>query len=405
MSPEVLPERRNWAVLAALCIASGAGMAYLIAPASVLPVVMTQLGVTPTEAGWVISAMFGIQAVASIPAGLSLDRLDNRIAITGASLVLAVAGLWGWYSVSVGSFEGLLASRVVGGIANVVVWNGAANVIGRMFPSGDEATALGMFTASAPAGFALGQLTGPQVLNSFGLGGVFAVYGAIGLAGLGCFLALTARMSGWRPDPRSSTPGVLDFRRVVGSYRVWYVAVLGFLAYSLYTFLNSWMPTYMSEIYNLSLAESGLAIAIFPAVGVVSRSVGGMLSDRYFESRRRPVILGSFLFAFPCLVAIIVAPSAYFVVGALVLVGLFIQMSIGLFYVYVRELVQPNVAGTAISFLTAVSVLGSFTSPLIGGFLIQRLHSYLPAFLYAVLITAVGVLLAWFAPKEEAIRG
>jgi hypothetical protein len=75
-----------------------------------------------------------------------------------------------------------------------------------------------------------------------------------------------------------------------------------------------------------------------------------------------------------------------------------IQLGIGLLYTYVRTLVAPNVEATAIAFLTAVSLVGSFSAPVIGGVLIGWSGSYLPAFGYVGLVLLGGFALAWWAP-------
>ena len=92
----------------------------------------------------------------------------------------------------------------------------------------------------------------------------------------------------------TSAPTLTDLGNVVTNRRVWIVGVLGFLGYALYLFVNSWAPSYLTDDLQLSLEVSGALVALFPAVGVVSRVTDGVLSDTLFGGRRRPVVLLSF---------------------------------------------------------------------------------------------------------------
>lgn len=70
-----------------------AGTMYLIAPASVLPVVRAELGIGPAAAGWIVSVMFGTQVLVSVPAGIGIDRLDNRRVVVAVAIGFGAASV------------------------------------------------------------------------------------------------------------------------------------------------------------------------------------------------------------------------------------------------------------------------------------------------------------------------
>ena len=72
--------------------------AYEIVPASFLPLLRSELVVGAVAGSFVISAVYFIQVVIGLPIGFGLDEVDTRTAIVTASLVLVVAGVWGWYA-------------------------------------------------------------------------------------------------------------------------------------------------------------------------------------------------------------------------------------------------------------------------------------------------------------------
>ncbi|WP_227378165.1 MFS transporter [Haladaptatus halobius] len=131
-----------------------------------------------------------------------------------------------------------------------------------------RATVLGLFTASAPPRFVVEQVTGPQIAARLGWQAIFVAYGTLAVVGLVVFLKLRASTGLSRRD--TASPGVLDFKQVFTNVRIWHIAGMGYMAYSLYVFMNSWMPTYLAQEFRFSLANSSLAVALFPAVGILS---------------------------------------------------------------------------------------------------------------------------------------
>ena len=385
----------RWGLLAGASFAGISLGAYELAPASVTPLIRDSLGIGSSAAGLVVGVMFGTAVVASLPAGVVLDRTDSRWALAAAVVGLVVAGGWGWLAATGGAYWSLLASRILGGVAYTVVWNAGIDVVGRSFDAEYQATAVTVFTASGPIGFAVGQGGAPIVAEAFGWAAIFPVFSLPALLGLALFWP-TSRGHGRISD--GDVPTLADFGAVVTSPRVWTVGGLAFLGYGLYLFINNWAPSYLNQELALSLGLSGLIVALFPAVGVIGRVSGGLLSDRFFDGRRRPVMLLAFLVAAPVTAGFTLLRPVPVVVGGLLVAGLAIQLCLGLSFAYVRELVEPTVAATAVAFLTSVGLAGAFVSPILGGAVIDA-AGYETAFFLVGGLGFLGVLLAWYAPE------
>lgn len=369
------------------------GTMYLIAPASVLPVVREELSIGPAAAGWIVSVMFGTQVLVSIPAGIGIDRLNNRRVVVAVALGFVVTSVWSWFAAGNADYWSFMASRGFAGALLAVGWNASVNVTRRSVNERHRATVLGVFTASAPIGFALSHLYAPVTVERLGWNSIFLVPAVLAAIGASVFVVASHRRDLTGGDSQSA--GVSDFGRVLSNRRLWNVALLAFLAYSVYVFVNSWVPSFLTEEVGLSLGESGFLVALFPAIGIISRSGGGVVADRLFGSRNRPVILASFVVTAPAVVAIMVVSRLILVFLALAITGLFVQLGIGLFYAYIDQIVEPNVAGTAIAVLSTLGFLGSFSAPVVAGMLIEWSESYTPAFAYATTAALLGVGLAW----------
>ncbi|WP_394352717.1 nitrate/nitrite transporter [Halorubellus sp. JP-L1] len=390
---------RTIALVAGMFVLSAAAGAYEIAPASVIPLVRDGLQIGPTAAGWLVSVMYLTAVVLSVPVGVALDRFDVRNAVTAAALALLVAGVWGWVAATEGSYWSLFASRALGGFAYVVFWNAGADVVGQAVDADVRATAVSAFTASAPVGFAFGQFGSPLVADAFGWPAIFPFFATVAVLGMATFLAATAGES-FRDVVETPPASRAQFRSVFANRAVWTLATLSFLAFSLYLFLNTWLPSYLENQLDVSLALAGALTALFPAVGVVARTGGGVLSDRFFGGARRPVVVLSFLGTTPALVGFVAIAEVPAVVAFTVVSGFTIQLSLGLLFTYVTEVVPEEVTTTAISTMTSVGLFGAFLAPIVAGELIER-SGYQAAFLAGLVVALAGVVLAWRAPDVE----
>lgn len=389
--------RAWWSTWGLVCSASlmsiGLG-AYEIGPASVTPVIRESLAIGPSAAGFIVGVMFGVAVVGSIPIGAILDRTDSRIALAVAVSALVLAGVWGWVAGQAGAYVSLIASRVIGGLAYAVVWNAGIDIISRATAAERRATAVGVFTASGPIGFAIGQGVSPVIAGRFGWPAIFVVFPVLAAVGLVAFWPVSRGLG------RSSggTPTLGEFGATLRNRDVWLVGVLGFLGYSIYLFVNSWGSSYLTEVIGLSLSTSGLLIAVFPAVGILARMSSGILSDRMFGGRRRPVLLGSFLVAGPVVLAFPLLETVPVLAACLFVAGFAVQLTLGLSFAYVRELVDPSVAATAVAFLTSVGLSGAFIAPIAGGAIIDT-AGYDAAFFIAGVAGLLGIGVAWRAPE------
>ncbi len=369
----------------------------MIAPAGTMPGMMAGLSVGPSIAGLVVSVTFGVQILASVPAGMLVDSRDPRWVVAGAVAALAVSGAWGTAAALAGDVPSLLVSRLLGGTASVVIWNASVIIIGSAFPAASRGTAIGIFTAGAPAGFALTQVGGPIVESALGWQYVFVVPGVLALLP---FVAFWATSTGMHVGSGStSTPTRAEFARVFYDGRVALVGAMSFLAFSLFVLLNSWLPTYFTQEVGIPVATGGLLVALFPTVGIVSRFGGGVVSDYVFDSRRRPVAILSFLVGTPAAVVLGWTSGVVAVLVLLVVAGFFIQLGMGSFFAYAREVVDPVVAGTAVAVVTGASSSGAFLAPVVAGWLIGATDDYLSVFVLAGVLGVAGFAVSLRAPE------
>jgi MFS family permease len=400
--------RSGTAYLLGAWLLSAAVHVYVIMPASVLPRIAAGLAVPQTTAVWLISAVLVAWAVTNFGVGVAVDSVGDYVVVAVGGAVAVGAALAGWFVAVDGSFRLLIGTRVVAGVAIGAVWIASTTLVGRLFTARRRATALGVFTTSAPAGFAVGQVVGPRVTDAAGWPAIFAVGGLLSAGGFAVFVVTHLAVdeaSNSRPDGKTedATAGPSlrqSFAAALRNRTVVVGAAAAFVAYSLYLFLNSWLPTYLAEEFALSVDASGLLAAVFPAMGIVSRAGGGVISDQLFGHRRLPVLKWSFVVTTPLLVLLALSTSIPVLVVLLVVGGLVIQLTFGVVYSYVQEAVDPTNEGTALSILGSAGITGAFSAPVVAGALIDLTGAYTAAFAYAVALAAFGVGLVFFVAEQ-----
>lgn len=373
--------------------------AWAISPASVLLEVMADLAIRETAAAWIITAPQVAATVAGIPIGMYLDRIDQRHAVFGAAGLLLLVGVGGSLVAAEAAYWALIGTRFIGGIALVTIWTAQTTMVTRAFPAKVEATAVSVFVTGYPVGYAIGQFTAPIIAEVLDWTATFGIYGAVGFGFAVVFWIIGRGV----PDASGSgnSPSLGELGRALGSKGVWGVALLSLFSYMLYMIFNGWMPTYIAQTFDLGLRKSGLYTALFPAIGILARPSGGLLAERVFGGRGRPVIAISFVVAGLMAIAMALGHSLIALMVGLVAAGFAIQMQFGLLYALVQRFVPLNVGSTAVAVVSAVGWLGSVLGPPAVGAGIEALGSYEILFGLSVVIAFLGLLTVWRIAEPE----
>lgn len=146
---------------------------------------------------------------------------------------------------------------------------------------------------------------------------------------------------------------------------------------------------------------SGLLVAVFPTIRVVSRIGSGLLSARVFGGRRQPIVLGSFAVAAPLVLVFTRFRSLPLLVVLLLLTGFAVQLTLSLSFTYVSEVVDSRVAATAVAFQTSIGLTGAFLAPIAGGIVVDQ-AGFDTAFLLAGILAIFAIAVAWVALESRS---
>jgi len=87
--------------------------------------------------------------------------------------------------------------------------------------------------------------------------------------------------------------------------------------------------------------------------------------------------------------------------AALLLTGFAVQLTLGLSFTYICEVVDSRVAATAVAFQTSIGLAGAFLAPIAGGIVVDQ-AGFDTAFLLAGILAIFGIAVAWVAPEPRS---
>lgn len=344
-----------------------------------LPVIIDDLAITPFLAGIALSAMSLFRAGMQYPSGRLADDLTRTTVILGAlGLVvasLAVLALTPTYAV-------FLAGVVLFGIAS------------GLYDPADRALLSDLFSEKRGRAFGI-HMMGSDMSGILAAGlAVWVVSVATWRAAfLPSLVALTLippllyRLSRESVVVSSVELGARSTgARLFGEARMRWLL----LSYSLFVFasiaVTSFLPTFLTEVHGVSLAVASSAFALLYAVGIVSKPVSGIVSDRF----PRAVVAGTGLAVGGAGLAVVVSAP-----GATVAVAGFLLYALGQRAVppalqahLMDQFPEDSMGGDLGAMRTVYMGVGSL-GPAYAGFLANRL-GYVAAYTSLIGLFALG---------------
>ncbi len=354
------------------------------------PLLKTELGLTNTGFGLLISAFFWVYAPAQLLAGWAAQRFC-------AYRVLAFGlALWAVATMAMGlahGFAALFALRLLLGLGEAAAFPCASKLIAdhvppERFGQANSATALGL-----SFGPAFGIYVGGMLMAGFGWRASFIGFGALSLLWLIPWLMLK------RDAPRlHPTPDHVPTLRAIASRRPAIAAALGHFCinYSFY-FLLAWLPLYLVKTHGFSLVQMGAIGGMLYFVAGLSALGFGYLPDRWIANgasvnrARKTMLVGGLLITAATLAAAALG-NATIAIGALFVGQAVSGMTGSNLYAAGQTLAGPSASGKRVGFQNAVGNLAGIVAPALTGWLVDQNGNFGAAFAIAAGISLFGAL-------------
>ncbi|WP_028795483.1 MFS transporter [Thalassobaculum salexigens] len=318
-------------------------------------------GLSPTDIGTVMGAMFFASAVVQLPTGLLFDRIGAKRTLVAMGLV-AVCGIV-LFAVAENTWA-LVTGRFMIGLGHGGVITAVYLIAMGWAPPDRVAQATASLVGIA-GGIGGVMATAPLelLLSEVGLTTTFLVVAALTLA-FTIVIQFTVRdgpaSGGVRRDPETFAQSLAGLWEVIRMPELRRIYVMGFCFTAPFMTIGGlWAGPYFTDVQGLSHEQASLALLIM----VVALHVGTFLYgplERFAASRKR-LILWAVALEVACLGVLAIWPAApIYVAGPI----LFVFGCVAPFFVvlasHARGFVPPHRAGRAITTINLAGLTGVF---------------------------------------------
>ncbi len=336
------------------------------------------------------SAFFWTYAAFQIVAGWLVDRYNVNWVYGLGYLLWSVAMLLTGYVEGIAMLFGL---RLLLGIGESVAYPAYSRIISRGIQPEHRGVANALVDAGSKMGPALGVLLGGLFMGRFGWRFFFVATGGASLLWLVPWMFFAPREAVMLPGEEQRTPGMA---RIFRERSAWGTFIGLFCSNYAWYFLVFWLPNYFREARHYTQQEMSVFGSI-PFWGVAAASLfGGWMSDRWIARGESITRVRKFFVAMGLGLATLMLPAAMIQNSKLSLTLLTIAcLSFGLFssnvWAVTQTLAGPSASGKWTGLQNGFGNISGVFGPWLTGWLVQRTHSYVAAFLVTAIFLAGGV--------------
>jgi MFS family permease len=374
---------------------------------SVFPLLEREMQLTPVELGLLGSAFAWVYGLMAPLAGMVVDRVTRKTAILGGLHVWSIICMATALSTN---FRHLFFFRAAEGLGETFYFPASMSLLSDYHGRATRSRAMGLHQTSVYVGTIGGGFFAGLIGQHYGWRLSFIVFGALGVVlgiALHWLLIEPRRGAADRADLTGrDTPAVAPVRLTLGQFlrllarTPTLLCLMGafMCANFVAVVLLSWMPKFLFDKFQMSLAMAGLTATIFVQLAsMVGAPIGGWLADAW--RRRTPRgrmaiqaigVIGGAPFVALCGLT----PSVGTVMAALTFWGLFKGFYDANIFASVFDVVRPEARGTAAGFMNAFGWLaGGGSAPVVIGIIAQRESLGLAIALASTVYLAAGALL------------
>ena len=199
------PNPRRWQILAVLCVSLFVIVMDNTIVNVALPTLARELDAGTSSLQWIVDAYTLVFAGLLLAAGGLGDRFGRKGALLAGLALFGAFSTAGAFASSTGQ---LISARAVMGVGAALIFPTTLAIVVNVFTEPRErAAAIGIWTAIAGVGVALGPISGGWLLEHFSWGSVFLVNVPVTVAGIVGTLVLVPRSRDPRA-PRLDLPGL-----------------------------------------------------------------------------------------------------------------------------------------------------------------------------------------------------
>ncbi|WP_343077624.1 MFS transporter [Pseudomonas sp.] len=356
------------------------------------------LGVPLAGLGAFATAYYIGYVVFNATSGFLIDKLGGRLLI---AVSLSGAGCFMFlFGSTKSAYAGIALQAIVGGFAGADYAAGV-KLISSWFKPSELGRVMGIYTSATALGVLVANLIVPALIARYDWSASYHLLGGISIVvGIICYLVLRPGPV-FTPTPPTTQDKTSAFSRLLANKNLVLLAIAGFGgSWGTYGFIT-WSNALMIKSRGLSPETAGLIMAIFAAMGVISKPVIGYVSDKWEGARRLPAMFILSSFSVLLIVFGVIASPMMFMLFAPFL-GLAAYGYLPIIVALVPRFVGTQMVGSAAGMTNAFWQLGSAIVPIaVGAAFTVSGQSFVIALCTLALGPALGIIAMYFVDESS----
>jgi MFS family permease len=361
-------------------------------------------GITHTQSGLLISAIYWAIVLLTFPVSLLVDRWSRSKTVGIMAIFWSLATV---LCALTGNYVQLFMARILIGVGEAGYAPGGTAILSGLYPIEKRSRMMGIWNASIPLGTAIGVLLGGIIATRLGWKHAFGLVALPGFIVAILFLFVkdykTVDLSF---IDKSSKRIKMEKRDMIREfltkpsvlYTYFGMAAVTFVTTSLIT----WLPTYFQNTREIPADKAGTMASAIMALALIGAPLGGYLTDFWRKSRINARL---FLPAISTLLtSLLLFAALFFFRGGLqyvlfLVMGVLIMFFIAGAAAVTQDVIHPGLRAASYSFAVITqNLLGSSMAPWIMGKIYDK-SSIEIALSFLPFILASGALLFYLGSR------
>jgi predicted MFS family arabinose efflux permease len=263
---------------------------------SLFPFLRQEWGITDTQCGLLVSAVYWSILIFTLPVSILIDRWSRIKSIGLMAVLWSVATFACAFTKNFGQ---LFSARTAIGLGEAGYAPGGTAMISALFPKEKRAKILGIWNASIPLGSAIGIALGGIIADRFGWRQAFGVVALPGVIVSLLFFYVrdykTIELTRPADDGDKKIEARMQWRDIAGHLLRRKTLICNNLAFAANTFVTTslltWLPSYFQRIEGISMSSASTKSSVVMLLAIIGAPLGGYLTDCWLKSRSRARLL------------------------------------------------------------------------------------------------------------------
>lgn len=354
-----------------ILVSTYARMQMFMYPSSLMPLISDSLGVNYAQAGAMITVITVMTGVALFAGSYVIDRVGvSRIVMLSCLCLIPEAVI----AVCGGGFIPIMAARVFTGAGQGLATGAVPALISDRYSDRMQTWVYSIFTAVTSASTALTHATAAEITGALpGWRFYPLIWGAVSLAAAVVFWQVEKSHGKFTEIKRGSDIKIeSSLSKVVKMRTVWCLAIAQAGIGVIQMFYYSYLPSFFTEQYGITLAQSGLITSLLSIAGIVGSMLGGSFQN-VKNKKRMMIFINCMIFVLSmCLLNV---PYSVLTVVSVSLVGLGmyclnpLQISI-----FMKDpAIKPDMMGAAMAMYHGLGSFLTLLQPVLFGILYPQI--------------------------------